>query len=755
MTATEATAIQAVRTLKKNGFRVVPLPHGEKGPKVRDWQNREFDEADFHAKNGIGIKTGKGIVAIDIDCYGANIVSEVTAEFERRYGTTLRRTGYPPKTALLARCDVPKKFVVKLRPSGFAPLSEKGEPKTEQVEILTNGQQLVAFGIHPETGNPYHWHGNAPWAAGNTLVAALPSVSPSELQEFLQWVEVTYGAAVPSRVVPTATIGGGLAALTGYVEPDIVGDGGRNDAVLRHVGHLRGKGVPEALMLGLARNFNKAKCQPPLDDGEVERVVASYASQGNPDPVDWPEPLPLAKDLRAAPTFDYDMLPDVFVDFVRDASERMGAPPDYLAVPLMLSAAAALGSGWAVCPKANDKGWKETAVLWGGIVARPGAKKTPSLTLAAAPLNRIEAQLGAAYLRAKADYQLAKQLAKNDQSLLLGLQEPQKERARIQDTTYQKLVQICSASPKGVMAQWDEIAGMISAWRMKGQEAARGFFLTAWSGDQPYTLDRVEGGTTHVAQLFIVISGGVQPSVLGSLVRDAKQNGAANDGLIQRFQLMVYPDDTLVPTDVDRRADELAQNRAWGAVERLRAITPAGLGVEEEASRGRGILHFSSEAQSLFNTLRHKIEAKAKGPTCDPLLASHFSKMPGAIAKLAMLLHLLDGGRCDISIEATSRAAMWSNYLRGHAERIYSLCHVADEDGANRLLAGLKARALTDGFTAFDLKRKGWHGLKSDENIESALARLLEAGWLRPQHLPGAEGGRPTVRYIINPKTGA
>ena len=321
----------------------------------------------------------------------------------------------------------------------------------------------------------------------------------------------------------------------------------------------------------------------------------------------------------------------------------------------------------------------------------------------------------------------------------------------VQDTTYQSLAEICSTSPKGLMAHWDEVAGMVRAWNMKGQEAARGFFLSAWSGDQPYTLDRKESGTTYIERLFIVISGGVQPSVLGALVRDARQNGAANDGLIQRFQLMVYPDENSALAEVDRPADELAANRALGAVERLRTITPAEIRVEAHIGTGGGILHLSPDAQEHFDTVRGKINGKVRDPDCDPLLASHYAKTPGAIAKLAMLIHLLDDGKGPVSELAMGKAISWSVYMKKHAQRLYSLSNLADEESASQLLAKIKAGAVMDGFTAYDLKRKGWAGLKSDTDVEAALASLVAMGWLRLRAV-GSEGGRPTVKYLIHPK---
>lgn len=752
MPNTNVSAPEVAQAMIGNGFSVVPLPRREKGPRIPEWQNKTFVETDFRPSHGIGIKTGDGVVALDIDVYDAAIVEKVVAEFVRRFGITLRRTGHAPKTALLIRCPVPKKVVVKLKPTGHAPVDDNGNVKSEQIEVLTDGQQLVAFGIHPGTGKPYSWHDKEPWVEGNTATTVLPSASLTELEDFLNWIEVEYGNPLPSVPTPSVIVSDSFDLLAGYVEPNVVAEGGRNDAVLRYVGHIRGKGTPESLVLNAALNFNTAKCRPPLDTAEVERIVATYSAQGHPDAVDWPEPQALGETLPPAPIFDFEMLPDVLVDFVRDVSERMGVPPDYVAVPSMLAAAAALGSGWAICPKAHDKGWKETAVLWGGIVAPPGSKKSPCLQIAAKPLQLIEAKLAARYESDRGAYLLRKKAAKNDPAALMALVEPKPERATVHDVTYQKLAEICSTSPNGVMAQWDEIAGMVKGWNANGQEAARGFYLTAWSGDQPYIVDRKEGGTMRIDRLFIVISGGVQPSILGSLVRDAKQNGASNDGLIQRFQMMVCPDAASAPAEVDRAANIAAQDRAWRAIERLRDIKPAVINVEEEHKTGRGILHFSEDAQTMFNEVRARIEGKVRQSSTDPMLASHFSKLPGAVAKLAMLIHLLDGGTHQVSYSAMFKAAMWANYLRRHAERLYELTQVSTNTGAARILEEIKAGVLSDGFTAYAITRKGWKDLNKDWLVEEALSELIKAGWLRPVSGAGEGGGRPTIRYIVNPK---
>ncbi len=180
-----------------NGFRVVPLKPRTKTPDGTDWVNKNFCADEFGPRSGIGLKTGQGIIAIDIDCYGSDVVEAIVAEFERRFGPTCRRTGQAPKTALLARCDVQKKITEKLAPSGAAPLNEEGEPKTEQLEILAQGQQLVIHGIHPATSKPYKWHGTEPWEKGHKAEHSLPSLTCAELTDFVVWVKSQYGFVQP------------------------------------------------------------------------------------------------------------------------------------------------------------------------------------------------------------------------------------------------------------------------------------------------------------------------------------------------------------------------------------------------------------------------------------------------------------------------------------------------------------------------------------------------------------------------------
>jgi len=55
-----------------------------------------------------------------------------------------------------------------------------------------------------------------------------------------------------------------------------------------------------------------------------------------------------------------------------------------------------------------------------------------------------------------------------------------------------------------------------------------------------------------------------------------------------------------------------------------------------------------------------------------------------------------------------------------------------------------------DGFTARDVVRKGWTGLKTSLQAEAALAVLEEHGWVVSSDTAD-NVGRPTTKYYINP----
>ena len=100
------------------------------------------------------------------------------------------------------------------------------------------------------------------------------------------------------------------------------------------------------------------------------------------------------------------------------------------------------------------------------------------------------------------------------------------------------------------------------------------------------------------------------------------------------------------------------------------------------------------------------------------------------------------------------------DYLRSHAERLYSAAVVPETAGAETLLHKIKSRKLTDAegvlmdtFTPRQVAVKHWAGLGTPDEVRKAAAMLAEYGWLEREMQPsGTSGGRPSELYRLHPK---
>ena len=151
------------QALVDNGYSIIPIPPGRKGPTVDDWQNQpaktasRFNElAQDHPRDGIGILT-KHTPAIDIDCYDQRIVDACMEWCRDNIGDAPLRIGKAPKSLLLYAADKPFRKVTSAR--YYDPEHPEADPKKkgQRLEVLGDGQQFVAYHIHPETNRPYEW----------------------------------------------------------------------------------------------------------------------------------------------------------------------------------------------------------------------------------------------------------------------------------------------------------------------------------------------------------------------------------------------------------------------------------------------------------------------------------------------------------------------------------------------------------------------------------------------------------------------
>jgi bifunctional DNA primase/polymerase-like protein len=136
-----------------------PLPCIGKRPAPAGWQALSIDvdvpaawSASFPVATNTGIRTRR-TPAVDIDVRDAAVADQLESALRASFPSALVRFGMPPKRLIPFRCETPfKKIAVSFK---------SPDNVTHKVEVLGDGQQFIADGIHPDTGKPYAWRDGA------------------------------------------------------------------------------------------------------------------------------------------------------------------------------------------------------------------------------------------------------------------------------------------------------------------------------------------------------------------------------------------------------------------------------------------------------------------------------------------------------------------------------------------------------------------------------------------------------------------
>jgi hypothetical protein len=163
-----------------------PLPDDGKECHLIGWTTKtNVSDTDIRGWKSLPASCNTGILckhtpALDIDIINVDAADAVEALVRERFndaGQILVRTGLPPKRL------VP--FQISFSVTPFAKITAKliaPDGTIEKLEFLGDGQQFVAFGIHPETKQPYSWRGGEP---GQVPRSALPEIDEQSARSLI------------------------------------------------------------------------------------------------------------------------------------------------------------------------------------------------------------------------------------------------------------------------------------------------------------------------------------------------------------------------------------------------------------------------------------------------------------------------------------------------------------------------------------------------------------------------------------------
>jgi hypothetical protein len=519
---------------------------------------------------------------------------------------------------------------------------------------------------------------------------------------------------------------------------------------------------------------------PTIDASDYLGVNTSYRTSVPALDAEWPVPRLIEAPLLSVLPFDPSLLPDALRRWVMDEAHRMPCPADFIAAAAIVVLGAIVGARCAIKPKARDS-WLIVPNLWGGIVGAPSVKKSPAVAVAFRPLERLIAYARETYEAERHAFEAAEMVFKvkgdaigaqvkaaakkngDVNSLAQDFQRhrhdapqpPVLRRYKSNDSTVEKLGELLRDNHRGMLVFRDELVGLLASWEREGREGDRTFYLEAWNGTASFDTDRIGRGSIFIPNLCLSVFGGIQPDKLTGFLEQAA-GALANDGMLQRFQVLVYPDP--VPWHWrDQEPDKDARQRVMDVFEKLAEFTPTEWGAHPADENSKiSYFRFDEEAQELFIEWSCRLNREILPREDQPLVQQHLAKFEKLLPALALLFHLVDcaasGQRGPVRKDSVLRAAGWCEYLETHARRCYGL--LADDGlrAAKALADKLQQGKLKDGFTARDVRRNQWRYLTTTDAVDAALNWLEDDGWLRAARDTQDMGvGRSTVRYLINP----
>ena len=341
----------------------------------------------------------------------------------------------------------------------------------------------------------------------------------------------------------------------------------------------------------------------------------------------------------------------------------------------------------------------------------------------------------------------------SEPSVLLELQEPEEPKAKryiTNDSSYEKLGEILPTSGRGILVERDELISLLRTLDREESAGARGFYQAGWNGTSGYSFNRIIRGSQYVPGVCVSVLGAAQPGPLAAYVRQAVAGGLGDDGLIQRFGLLVWPDQAGEWRNIDRWPDSGARDSAWSAFRHLDELTPDTALAQRDEFEEVPFLRFDDAAHDVFLGWRKDLESLVRSTELHAALASHFSKYRKLVPALALISHLADRNVGPVSEGAVLRAVAFVEYLATHARRVYGAGTEAEAAAAKAILARIRKGDLADGFTAREIYRAGWSNLSDRGQVQSGLDLLVDLDWLAAE--PIGTRGRGKVVYRINPR---
>ena len=372
--------------------------------------------------------------------------------------------------------------------------------------------------------------------------------------------------------------------------------------------------------------------------------------------------------------FPLEVLPPSLRAYVEACATALPVPPDFIAVPMLVTAATAIGHSRKIVIK---KSWHEGARLWAAIVANPGSRKSAALGKALDPLHAAQNAFKKEYVtdlethKAQLQqYEAEKAGRKKGDSLPDHPGDaPEMRQNMTTNATFEAIEALHGKNPRGLVFYQDELSGWVKGMdQYKGGKGSdRQNWLSSWTGI-PTINNRKNQLAGMIPDPYINVVGSIQPDVLPTLKTEQ-----VADGFVDRI-LFSYPKP--ISSKTGFRFDDDVSDEVVAGYRRVIDTLSNLEQVETVDGFQPKPLQMTTAAKEIFTEWIDEHTARLEAPELDNQLRDVYGKMSGYCARFALILHLLayaNGVEPDETISEASvkKAGALAEYFMSHAERVH------------------------------------------------------------------------------------
>lgn len=489
---------------------------------------------------------------------------------------------------------------------------------------------------------------------------------------------------------------------------------------------------------------------------------------------DWPPLILLGE--RNLPAFPVDALPQPFADYVRELAEWTQTPVE-LGAMLSLSVLSLATAGRLEV----RAGHRECLSIYTVTAMRPGTRKSAVFNAVSAPIRDFESATRHAQATdletARSDRRILEAtrerlerqsaapngLDAEERSKLAKVRDdlgahapPAPFRLLAEDATPEQLSTLLAEQRGSLGVFSDEGGGVFEniAGRYSGNRAPSfEVYLKGHDGGS-LRIDR-RGRAEDVPRAVLSIGLATQPGSLASLGRNSTQRAR---GLSARF-LYALPRDTLGA----RRSESTPVLPAVEDAYKQRMLSL--LTGSEKRSGSPNVLTLKLDPAAMYELrdFRGWLEPKLSEHGELGWLSDWAGKLPGAVLRIAALLHAGDSGSVEVAaispigLEVMQRAISVGQFLISHAKAAFVAMDADPETADARKVLGWVQSRGRESFSQAEAAEglKGW--LPQASAVLSPLRMLEARGYIRrlatPLREPGRPGRPPSPVFEVNPLT--